>query len=397
MAAYTIIYFINLILSFLEIFTNINKRVLCFISFVVIVFFIAFSYFLGADWDNYYINYYHLPTLLKVDLEMPKYIEFEKGFQYYTVFLKTFFSYDSYRIISNFIDIFAIYKISKHYTKYPVTLMFIYFGINFYSIEIEALRQAKAIIFFLWSLKYLEKNKLKNFILLNIIGFNFHKSAIIFVPIFIFHKLILKEKNLQIKKVCILFISLLLFRDIIILLIKEIILQNRAFYKYLIYFNNTGRNYNFINIIRNITFFMPLGFILMFKEKIFFSKKYFLIRNMYIFFLITTILGNKIVAIERFNLYTSYFYCLILLHLLGKNFFKKIIFIFLILINLKQYNSFIKSPFTRDYRNIIIDYITGNYYSVDYRIKNNYKEKREKELFMNLNKKIKSKIVNRNN
>ena len=159
MAAYAIIYFINLILSFLEVFTKINKKILYFISFIIIIFFIAFSYFIGADWDNYYINYYHLPTLFKSGLYMPKFIDFEKGFQYYTIFLKTFFSYDNYRIISNFIDIFIIYKITKNYTKYPVTLIFIYFGINFYSIEVEALRQAKAIIIFLWSLNYLQKIK----------------------------------------------------------------------------------------------------------------------------------------------------------------------------------------------------------------------------------------------
>lgn len=390
MAAYAIIYFINLILSFLEVFTKINKKILYFISFIIIIFFIAFSYFIGADWDNYYINYYHLPTLFKSGLYMPKFIDFEKGFQYYTIFLKTFFSYDNYRIISNFIDIFIIYKITKNYTKYPVTLIFIYFGINFYSIEVEALRQAKAIIIFLWSLNYLQKNKIIKFIILNIIGITFHKSAIIFIPILIFHKFILKEEKLQIKKVCVLFLALFFFRNIIIEIIKEIILENTMFYKYIVYLDGMGRNYSFINVIRNIVFFIPLVFLLAFKERRILTKKYFLIRNMYIFFLITFILGNKIEFIERFNLYTSYFYCVILLYLLEKKSLKKIIFIFFTLISLKQYTSFIESPFTRDYRNIIIDRINGEYYSLEYRIKNNYKGEKGKELFINKNKKLKS-------
>lgn len=390
MAAYIIIYFINLILSFLEIFTKINKKIIYFMSFTIIIFFIAFSYFIGADWDNYYINYYHLPALFKPGLHMPKFIDFEKGFQYYTIILKTFFSYDIYRVISNFIDIFIIYKISKCYTKYPVTLIFIYFGINFYSIEIEALRQAKAIIIFLWSLNYLEKNKIIKFIILNIIGITFHKSAIIFIPILIFHKFILKEEKLQIKKICVLFLALLFFRNIIIEIIKEIILENAMFYKYIVYLDGMGRNYSFINVIRNIVFFIPLVFLLTFKERRILTKKYFLIRNMYIFFLITFILGNKIEFIERFNLYTSYFYCVILLYLLEKKSLKKIIFIFFTLISLKQYTSFIESPFTRDYRNIIIDRINGEYYSLEYRIKNNYKGEKGKELFINRNKKLKS-------
>lgn len=389
MAAYVIIYFLNLILSFLEIFTKINKKILYFISFVIIVFFIAFSYFIGADWDNYYINYYHLPTLFKPGLQMPKFIDFEKGFQCYTIFLKTFFSYDNYRIISNFIDIFIIYIITKNYTKYPVTLIFIYFGINFYSIEVEALRQAKAIIFFLLSLKYLEEERIIKYIILNIIGFTFHKSAIIFIPVFIFHKFILKEKKLQIKKILFLFLLLFLFRDIVIFLISEIILRNIILHKYIIYLKDVGRNYSFINIVRNIVFFIPLAFLLVFKEKTFLTKKYFLVRNMYIFFLITFILGNKIEFIERFNLYTSYFYCVTLLYLLEKKLWKKIIFIFFVLISLKQYTSFIESPFTRNYRNIVIDNIVGNYYTLDYRIKNNSKGERGKELFRNKNKKMK--------
>ena len=238
--------------------------------------------------------------------------------------------------------------------------------------------------------KLFTKNKIIKFIILNIIGITFHKSAIIFIPILIFHKFILKEEKLQIKKVCVLFLALFFFRNIIIEIIKEIILENTMFYKYIVYLDGMGRNYSFINVIRNIVFFIPLVFLLAFKERRILTKKYFLIRNMYIFFLITFILGNKIEFIERFNLYTSYFYCVILLYLLEKKSLKKIIFIFFTLISLKQYTSFIESPFTRDYRNIIIDRINGEYYSLEYRIKNNYKGEKGKELFINKNKKLKS-------
>lgn len=382
MAAYLVIYFINFILSFLEIFTKTNKKIIYYISFTIIIFFIPFSYFIGADWDNYYINYYHLPTLFKSGLPMPKYIDFEIGFQYYTIFLKTFFSYDVYRIISNIIDLLIIYKISKNFTKYPATLIFIYFGINLYSIEIEALRQAKSIILFLLSLKYLEEKKIIPYIILNIIGCFFHKASIIFIPIFLFDKFILKTKKIKIKELCLLFILVFLFRDIIILLIIKIININPIFQKYVVYLNDPKRSYSLFNIIRYSIFFMPL-FLVIVKENelILEEKKYFLVRNLYIFFIIIVILGNRIRFIERFNLYVSYFYCVILLYLLKISSLKKIIFILLTLLSLKQYTSFMQSPFTKDYRNIIIDKIVGSYYSIDYRIQNNNKQEKGYELF----------------
>ncbi|MEG1808045.1 MAG: EpsG family protein [Cetobacterium sp.] len=143
---------------------------------VIVIFLIIFlgtRGLLGWDW------YFYYPSFLN-----ETYI-YEKGYMIYTTFIAGIYrNYIFYQFITGTIDIVVLYYIFKKYCKFPILTFAIFFSIQGLQMEVELLRNMKAIILFLISIKYIEERKIFPFLLLNFVGITFHWSALIYLPMY---------------------------------------------------------------------------------------------------------------------------------------------------------------------------------------------------------------------
>ncbi|MEG1451024.1 MAG: EpsG family protein [Cetobacterium sp.] len=143
---------------------------------VIVIFLIIFlgtRGLLGWDW------YFYYPSFLN-----ETYI-YEKGYMIYTTFIAGIYrNYIFYQLITGTIDIVVLYYIFKKYCKFPILTFAIFFSIQGLQMEVELLRNMKAIILFLISIKYIEERKIFPFLLLNFVGITFHWSALIYLPMY---------------------------------------------------------------------------------------------------------------------------------------------------------------------------------------------------------------------
>ncbi|MDX8337055.1 EpsG family protein [Candidatus Cetobacterium colombiensis] len=167
--------FILLLLGIYDVFGDnkeLKEKILKMIV-LFLIFFLGTRGFLGWDW------YFYYPSFME-----GTYV-YEKGYMLYTQLIRSIFkNYIFYQILTTTIDFIALYYIFKKYCKYPILAFAIFFSIQGLHIEVELLRNIKAIILFLFSLRYIEEKKIIPFLLLNLIGIYFHTSAIIFLPMY---------------------------------------------------------------------------------------------------------------------------------------------------------------------------------------------------------------------
>lgn len=389
MAEYIVVYIIFSLLFLGENFLKKYRRILFYLSFIIVVIYIAFSYSIGADWDNYYINYKYLPKIFEKNTKnlLPNYINFEIGFQIYTRLVKTFVSYDLYRVISNTIDILIVYNISKYYTKRPISLIILYIPFNFFSIEVEALRQAKAICLFLYSTKYIYEKNFAKYVFINLLGATFHFTAIILLPLYFFIK---NKIRMNIKRIIIILILSYLLRSMIVEIVRLSINYLPSLVKYQFYSKIQIRALSLFNIIRNLTIIIPIFFLIKNEKKLIkIDKKYFLIRNVYILYIVTMIIGEKYEIMNRFLLYFSFFYCTSIILMLSLKQYKRLLILFVLLITLRFQITYMIYPFTRNYKNIVVDQIKGQYIEVEKRFINNNKRKNADKTMKKIEEKLK--------
>jgi len=139
-----------------------------------------------SDWSSYYPFFEDLPTIWSGDiLNEFKTASMEPGFIIYSVLIKSFFpNYFIWVFINTAIDIWVLDKIFKKYTKYYVLAFIVFFVMNGLMVEFNLYRNAKAIILFILSLEYLKNRKFIPYFLINLLGFTFHYSALLFLPLY---------------------------------------------------------------------------------------------------------------------------------------------------------------------------------------------------------------------
>lgn len=180
-----------------------------FIFFIFTIFF-CFRGYINADWPSYEKAFNNAPTFFDGINSYKDYVKtgsrFEPGFILFTIIVKTFSSnFLIYQGISSFIDLFflfiLLYRISDKFncSKCFVALCFYLFagGLN----QITLMRNNKALLFFLYSLKYLNEKKFRPYFICNLIGVFFHISSIFYIPVYF-----LLTKKIPKKYVIILFI-----------------------------------------------------------------------------------------------------------------------------------------------------------------------------------------------
>jgi hypothetical protein len=159
-----------------------------YLVFFLLIFFIGFRGFIHEDALRYYDFYNTIPSLFE-KTKISKTISsarFEPGFILYMMFFKTISSnYFFFQVVSNVIDFTILLLFLKNYIpKYVVMGILFFILFRGFQLEIMFVRNAKSMMCFLISIKYLEKRNVGGYIGLNILGSLFHVSSLVYLPLY---------------------------------------------------------------------------------------------------------------------------------------------------------------------------------------------------------------------
>lgn len=159
--------------------------ILCFL-----IIFVGFRGFIVTDWVNYYPYFEKtVPSLFNGD-KVGTFIDsypWEKGFLLYSVLMKTlcpdyfFFQFFSFLFDLIVIHITFLRYVPRRYFPIAYAAFFVFQG---FVMEVNLLRNSKAIMLFLLSIPYLQKRKLVKYIIINVAAGLFHVSGFLFIPLY---------------------------------------------------------------------------------------------------------------------------------------------------------------------------------------------------------------------
>lgn len=166
---------------------ELNMKLL-FLFFIYFVF-IGLRGYIFTDWKAYTILFDQTPRLFFdnfADIQDFLNSNFEKGFGLYNVLLKTIApNWFIYQAISFSVDFVLLYKFFERYIPKYILLGFLFFYIfDGLIIEINLLRNSKAIIIFLLSLKFIDNKNIFKYFLMILLATMFHVTSVIFFPLY---------------------------------------------------------------------------------------------------------------------------------------------------------------------------------------------------------------------
>ena len=298
---------------------KVSKFFFDWIYIVSFVLFFGLRGFVWTDWQHYYVNFNNIEPiteLLEKNLFFSN-IGYEFGYKIYMSTIKMLTdNYFIFIFISTLIDVYLLRKIFKYYSINLIFGFLIFIGFEGLVLQFDLLRNSKALLIFLYSLRYFDERKKNKYLCLNIIAITFHKS--IFFNFFL--TFFLKQK---IKKyyLWILFIIFNLYRILNIKLLNIFILRILFIFptslveKYYFYLND-----NFYGKSKELSLFsffekgiLFLSVILLYDKIIKENKKNIIILNSSIvYFFIYYILWEFKILEERFGVNYSFIYWLLL-------------------------------------------------------------------------------------
>jgi hypothetical protein len=151
------------------------------------IFFVAFRTYVYADWAFYESFHQNIPSLLTGLKKIEPYLNkgIEPGFVLYISFCKIFSSdYLFFQTISSVVDIMVLYHFFKQYIPNNIIMGFASFYVWGLYMEMDLMRNVKAIMLFLISIKYLQTKKMIPYMLLNLAGMSFHISSLFYIPVY---------------------------------------------------------------------------------------------------------------------------------------------------------------------------------------------------------------------
>lgn len=166
-----------------------NKAVQYYFVGMILFFFIGLRGFLFTDFVNYYPFFEECPSLWSSETEVTDFFNspiwgpYEKGFVYFTMLIKSIFpNYFFFQCVFSTIDLIVLYKFFKMNNGQGWVFCFlIFFIFNGLPLEFNLIRNSKSIMLFLLSINYLKERKVIKYLLLNILGFFFHSSAVFYI------------------------------------------------------------------------------------------------------------------------------------------------------------------------------------------------------------------------
>ena len=331
-------------------------------SLLLLILFFGLRGYIGYDWYSYKPNFDKMVTigeLLKGNTQV-LHSGYELGFQIYTSFIKTLTNnYFIYNFINVSVDFIILYFVIKRFSKYPILSLLLFFSIYGVALEIDMIRNAKSIMLFLLSIKYIEERKILNFGALNILGILFHYSSIFYLPMYFI-------LNIKWNKKFILFLFILgnIYYLSDIRIVMRIIKEYNTFLP-------TGIGAKLSGYFSIIPLDFPLGFSLYYFERVIMfllcwfvsdnlkNKKYgnIILNSLYISIFFFLYLSEFSIVAMRFGLLFIYSYWFILPMFL-EIYPKLPIFIVAIAISLFRLNNQINFVGNREvysYQNILIN------------------------------------------
>lgn len=114
----------------------------------------------------------------------------EKGFILYILIFKSIIpNYFIWVFFNTILHVLILDRFFSQYSKYYILSFILYLVFGGLTIEINLMRNIFVILLFLISIKYIIQRNFFKFFLINLIGFTFHSSAILFLPLyFVVHK-----------------------------------------------------------------------------------------------------------------------------------------------------------------------------------------------------------------
>ena len=174
------------------------EKILFFILWLVLIFFIGFRYKMANDWYNYENLVKQVEPLNEVLFgNTPNFRslqDVEYGFRILLSTVNLFFDPDegSLQALTVFVSIFC-YTVLLNFTRkqaiipYKFIFLSVFISLSIFR-EFDVLRQSIALYIFLLSIKYFNNSFIK-YSLLNLVGAMFHVSAIIFIPLYFLFRL----------------------------------------------------------------------------------------------------------------------------------------------------------------------------------------------------------------
>lgn len=237
--------------------------------FFILIFFLLSSlrWGNGTDWESYYLFYtYHIG---EKDIFIGN---MEPGFTLMTSFNSIFNNYSIQLASVALLSIIPIALRIRNYSIFPLFSLFIWYCTSLAGIF--SVRQNIAIAIFVFSWKFIEEKRIKEYILLIFIASTFHISSLIVLPIYYFwHKRITLNTNILVIIIfcCFSFILGEILSKFMMLIGGEFIRT-----KLEVYLGNSDQNFNSAYTIQQVIYrgiinrsfiFFPLLFLLR-KERI---------------------------------------------------------------------------------------------------------------------------------
>lgn len=165
-----------------------SKNLLRNFSFLLVIVFFGLRGYVASDWISYTQFYEDVPPF--IELFSSNYLKiagFEPGFVLFSSIIKTFSdNYIFFSFVNSLVDLLLLKIILNRYcSNYFIFGLAIYFAFCG-EYEINMLRNVKAIMLFLISIKYILNRNIIAFFIINIIGLSFHNSAIFYFPLYFF-------------------------------------------------------------------------------------------------------------------------------------------------------------------------------------------------------------------
>ena len=148
----------------------------------------------GVDLQNYRVFFKYCGSYGTSILKLTR---FEYGYAYYNIIISSITNnFNLFLFITSIVCVLPVAYIIKKYSKNPLLSLIIYVAMDFYFFLFSGLRQGIAFSFCFLSFKYIHDRKLFKFIILVLIAYFFHKSALVFLPAYWIFKLNVSKKNL---------------------------------------------------------------------------------------------------------------------------------------------------------------------------------------------------------
>lgn len=150
-------------------------------------FFFALRGYVYSDAQTYYQNFFYESNIFdwkEYEIDISRY-SFEPGFVLLTKLVKTFTQdYIAFQFVNSCVDFFLLDKFFSRYKEYYAFAFLCFFAFGGCMIEINLLRNFKAILLFFIALQYIEKRDVKKYLLCVLIAASFHLSALCYIPLY---------------------------------------------------------------------------------------------------------------------------------------------------------------------------------------------------------------------